>query len=129
MAAKKNKITRNTDIILTSSITPIQINASVLPDGTYKNTLQDAGKCTRCNRGIAVNAVFHKHRGNIYGPECITFVRQVEAAVPADDVVRVVQHQFRLRMKHLTLAGMRRKGLIKPASPDTSDQMLMPFMN
>jgi hypothetical protein len=119
MASKKSKSVKNnslnTQLVLLSSVQPeLQLNAQLLPDGTYKNTQGDAGKCTRCNRGIAHKAVFTKHRGKVYGPECIAFVRQVEAAgVPEADVVQVVQQQFKLRMRDLTTAGMRKKGLIK----------------
>jgi hypothetical protein len=118
--ARKNKknVVENNSIILASSITPIQLDVNALPDGTYRNTQCDAGKCTRCNRGIMNNAVFIKHGGQVYGPECVTFVRQVEQLINnPEEVIRVVQHQFRLRMRDLTTAGMKKKGLIKVTSP------------
>jgi hypothetical protein len=135
MTGKKSKSTSKTHNntrgrdklpMLLSSVQPeLQLSVQALPDGSYRNNNSTAGKCTRCNRGIAHKAVFIKHAGNVYGPECIAYVHKVEeAGVPAADVVRVVQHQFKLRMRDLTTAGMRKKGLIKQQpAPLTSDEL------
>jgi hypothetical protein len=122
MASKKSRSRNNSSeqvsngaLVLMQDVKPaLQLNASLLPDGTYRNTQGDAGKCTRCNRGIANKAVFVKHGGHVYGPECVAYVKQVEGHVPDADLVAVVQQQYRLRMGALTKAGMQRKGIIKP---------------
>jgi hypothetical protein len=120
--SKSKKIRKpesNNAIVLIKDVLPIMtIDATILPDGTYKNTGNDAGKCTRCNRGIARNAVFTKHRGRVYGPECIVYIRDIEVRIPdPDEAVDICRHQFRLRMRDLTTAGMKKKGLIKGKSP------------
>jgi hypothetical protein len=95
----------------------------VLIDGLHKNINNDAGKCIRCNRRIMNNASYHLHKGLVLGLECINFFKAVEGTVAENEVVEVVQRQFRLRMRELTIAGMKKKkGLIKDKTPSiTSD--------
>lgn len=97
-------------------IEPVTLTAKVLKDGTYKNVDNTAGKCERCNRGVMHKAVFVKRDGHVFGPECVVFYDKVKEVVKdGDEALRVVKHQFKLRMRYLTLAGMQKKGLLKGA--------------
>jgi hypothetical protein len=116
--AKSKKINKSGSInaiVPISAVLPVMdLNPSILPDGTYRNSHSNVGKCHRCNRGIMPKAVFIKHSGRIYGPECVAYIRDIETRISdTDEAADICQHQFRLRMRDLTTAGMKRKGLIK----------------
>jgi hypothetical protein len=120
--SKSKKIRKpesNNAIVLIKDVLPIMdLSPSILPDGTYRNSYSNVGKCHRCNRGIMPKAVFVKHSGRVYGPECVVYIRDIETRIPdPDKAADICQHQFRLRMRDLTTAGMKKKGLIKGKSP------------
>jgi hypothetical protein len=121
--SKKNRVRKsvnNTQLMLAGDVLAELNPRDLLGDGTYKNIDGSAGPCVRCNRRISNNAMYHKRRGLIIGLECDKFVREIETSVPHADVALVAKHQFRLRMRELTLAGMKKKGLIKDKSDSVS---------
>jgi hypothetical protein len=90
-----------------------ELSADTLRDGKYKNVDGSAGACRRCNRGVTKNAIFFKRDGHVFGPECIAFYNAVRAIVTdGEEAARIIEHQFRLRMRYLTIAGMERKKLL-----------------
>jgi hypothetical protein len=106
------------ELVLASAISELNL-ADMLGDGFFKNVDGRDRPCARCNRRVALNGVYHSIDGHVYGPECVSYVNAVKDSVSPEDLPRVVKHQFILRMRALTIAGMKKKGLIKDKQPST----------
>jgi hypothetical protein len=113
-------------ILLASDVLADLDPKTLLGDGKYKNIDGSAGPCVRCNRRIHNNAMYHRVGGHVVGLECMNFISPIRDADPSNWVA-IAKQQFRLRMRELTIAGMKKKGLIKDkqVSMPAQDQELI----
>jgi hypothetical protein len=96
-----------------------------ISNGVYKNEQGAKLPCARCNRSVLKNATFHVHEGLVFGPECMVHVMRLD--VPPEQLAAAAKEQYRVQMREATLAGMAKKGLLKPekpALPVLSDEQL-----
>jgi hypothetical protein len=120
----------NYPIVLASSPTAFDPMSVLRDDVLYRNKSDQKPRCARCNRGVQKNGFFYKWRGHIFGPECVAHLRAVEALMPnsaTDDIIHVVKHAYIVQARVKTVAGMKRKGLIKDKSATVVDNFDQPL--